>query len=327
MTAPSETVLEAEGDAGGDAAAIDQAMLAEVLAGLAAPRKTIASKFFYDAEGSRLFDAITELEEYYLTRAETAVLQQQAADLAERIGPGATLVEFGSGSSVKTRILLDALSGLSAYVPIDISGDHLDAAAKRLAADYGLPVIPLHADYHAPLELPPQVPRDHLLGFFPGSTIGNFEPEDAAEFLRRLRSFLGGAARLLVGADLQKDPARLEVAYDDAKGVTAAFNMNLLVRFNRELGSDFDLKGFRHEAHYDADLGRIEMHLVSLRDQTVTLDGQRIAFAAGETIHTENSYKYTLESFGALAQRGGWRSEASWTDPENLFSVHLLIAA
>lgn len=322
MTAASDTVLEAEGNT----SAVDRAMLAEVLAGLTAPQKTIASKFFYDAEGSRLFDAITELEEYYLTRAETAVLQEQAAALAARIGPAATLVEFGSGSSVKTRILLDALSGLSAYVPIDISGDHLDAAAKRLAADYGLPVIPLHADYHAPLVLPPQVPRDTLIGFFPGSTIGNFEPEEAVAFLTRLRSFLGDGARLLVGADLQKDPARLEVAYDDAKGVTAAFNMNLLVRFNRELGSDFDLAGFRHEAHYDAELGRIEMHLVSLRDQTVTLGGQRIAFAAGETIHTENSYKYSLESFGALARRGGWRSEASWTDPENLFSVHLLAA-
>ncbi|WP_420345148.1 L-histidine N(alpha)-methyltransferase [Pelagibius sp.] len=322
MTAPSDPVLEAESDA----ASVDRAMLDEVLDGLTAPRKTIASKFFYDARGSQLFDAITELEEYYLTRAETAVLQQQAAELAARIGPGATLVEFGSGSSVKTRILLDALSGLSAYVPIDISGDHLDAAAKRLAADYGLPVIPLHADYHAPLVLPPQVPRDTLVGFFPGSTIGNFEPEEAVAFLTRLRSFLGDGARLLIGADLQKDPARLEVAYDDAKGVTAAFNLNLLERFNRELGGDFDLEAFRHEAHYDVDLGRIEMHLVSLRDQTVTLGGRRIAFAAGETIHTENSYKYTLESFAALARRSGWRGEASWTDPENLFSVHLLIA-
>ncbi|NIA68893.1 L-histidine N(alpha)-methyltransferase [Pelagibius litoralis] len=322
MTAVAETVLDAKTEP----RPIDEAFLASVLSGLSKRQKTIESKYFYDARGSQLFDAITDLDEYYLTRAETALLKEQSAEIATLIGTGATLVEFGSGSSVKTRILLDALAALRLYVPIDISGEHLDAAAKQVAADFSLPVIPLHADYTSRFTLPHQVSRDRLVGFFPGSTIGNFEPDEAAAFLDRVRSLLGPAARLLVGADLQKDPARLEAAYDDAQGVTAAFNLNLLVRINRELGGDFSLEAFRHKALYNAEEGRVEMHLVSLADQSLSLGGRQIDFTAGETIHTENSYKYSLESFRELAQRGGWRSEAAWTDPEGLFSFHALIA-
>ena len=303
-----------------------EAFLASVLDGLAAPRKTLEAKYFYDARGSRLFDLITELDAYYLTNAETALLQTHAREIAERVGAGATLVEFGSGSSVKTRILLQAMKDLRAYVPIDISGAHLDAAAKRLAADCGLPVIPLHADYTRVFALPREVPRGRLVGFFPGSTIGNFEPPAASAFLEQARELLGAGARFLVGADLQKDRARLEAAYNDSRGVTAAFNLNLLVRINRELGGDFDLGAFRHKAFYNAEEGRIEMHLESTRPQSVELAGRRFDFAAGETIHTENSYKYSLESFAALARDGGWRREAVWQDPEGLFSAHLLTA-
>ncbi len=323
MTTTADPVLDPETQS----AAPDEDFLASVVGSLAAPQKSIESKFFYDAQGSQLFDAITDLEEYYLTRAETALLRARSGEIAALLGSGVSLVEFGSGSSVKTRILLDALPALSVYVPIDISGAHLDAAAKRIAADFGLTVIPLHADYNSRVSLPRQVPRDKLVGFFPGSTIGNFEPEAAVAFLKRVGSLLGSGARLLIGADLQKDAARLTAAYDDALGVTAAFNLNLLVRINRELGGDFDIDAFSHRALYNAEEGRIEMHLVSLKDQSVRLGGKKFHFASGETIHTENSYKYSLDSFRALAERGGWRSEAAWTDPEGLYSFHALIAA
>ncbi|MPZ08641.1 MAG: L-histidine N(alpha)-methyltransferase [Kiloniellaceae bacterium] len=293
-----------------------------VIAGLAAAPKTLESKYFYDARGSRLFDRITGLAEYYPTRAETALLTAHAEAIARFVGPQATLVEFGSGASVKTRILLDALPELRSYVPIDISGEHLKAAAAGLAADYPTPVIPLHADYTSAITLPPAVPQGRRVGFFPGSTIGNFEPAAAAAFLERARRLLGPDARFLVGADLQKDEERLLAAYDDAGGVTAAFNLNLLHRINRELGGDFDLAGFGHEARYNAIEARIEMHLVSRRRQQVSIARRRFDFAEGESIHTENSYKYTGESFAALARRGGWRPLAQWRDPDGLFSLH-----
>jgi len=297
-----------------------------VLAGLAASPKTLESKYFYDAEGSQLFDRITELEEYYPTRAETALLESNAAAIAGFAGPEAVLVEFGSGASVKTRILLDALPDLRAYVPIDISGTHLKKASAALAADYKVPIVPLHADYTAAIALPAAVPEGRRVGFFPGSTIGNFAPEEAVGFLAQARRLLGHGARFLVGADLQKEEARLLAAYDDREGVTAAFNLNLLHRINRELGGDFDPAAFRHEARYDAAEARIEMHLVSRRDQRVQLGGRRFAFREGESIHTENSYKYTSESLARLARQGGWQPLAEWRDPEGLFSLHGLIA-
>jgi dimethylhistidine N-methyltransferase len=296
-----------------------------VLDGLAGNPKTLESKYFYDARGSQLFDRITELEEYYPTRAEAALLTAHADAIADFVGTAANLVEFGSGSSVKTRILLAALPGLRSYVPIDISGQHLEAAAAALASDYRVPVIPLHADYTAALALPAAVPEGTRVGFFPGSTIGNFDPGEAAAFLRRARHLLGPGARFLVGADLQKDEARLLAAYDDAEGVTAEFNRNLLHRINRELDGDFDSAAFRHEARYNAAESRIEMHLVSRRRQQVRIGGRCFDFAAGESIHTENSHKYTGESFAALARRGGWQPQAAWRDPEGLFSLHGLV--
>lgn len=297
-----------------------------VLAGLAGDPKTLESKYFYDARGSEIFDRITAIEEYYPTRAETALLTTQAAAIADFVGPGAVLVEFGSGASVKTRILLDTLPDLRAYVPIDISGGHLKMAAARLAADYAVPIVPLHADYTAALALPAAVPEGRRVGFFPGSTIGNFAPAEAAGFLARARRLLGLGARFLVGADLRKDTARLLAAYDDRAGVTAEFNLNLLHRMNRELGGDFDPAAFRHEARYNAAESRIEMHLVSRKDQQAHVAGQRFTFAEGESIHTENSYKYTAESFATLARQGGWQPLAEWRDPDNLFSLHGLLA-
>lgn len=297
-----------------------------VLAGLAGTPKTLESKYFYDARGSQLFDRITELEEYYPTRAESALLTEHAQEIAAFVGPQAVLVEFGSGASVKTRILLDALTDLRAYVPIDISGDHLKAAATRLAADYRVPVVPLHADYTATLALPAAVPEGRRVGFFPGSTIGNFDPAEASAFLARVGRLLGPQGRFLVGADLRKDQARLLAAYNDREGVTAEFNLNLLRRINRELGGDFDPTAFRHEARFNQAESRIEMHLVSLRDQQASVAGRRFDFAAGESIHTENSYKYTAESFAELAARGGWHLEAEWRDSDGLFSLYGLKA-
>ena len=298
-----------------------------VLAGLAATPKTLEAKYFYDARGSKLFDAITALEEYYPTRAEAALLRHHAGAIADFVGAEACLIEFGSGSSVKTRILLDALPDLACYVPIDISGTHLKATAEALARDYALPIMPVHADYTRDFALPDSVPAEGRVGFFPGSTIGNFDTEAAVAFLQGARRLLGKNARFLVGADLQKDEDRLVAAYDDAEGVTAAFNLNLLRRINRELDGTFDLAGFRHEARYDAQLGRIEMHLVSRRDQSAMVAGRRFDFAAGESIHTENSYKYTLETFAGLARQAGWHVDAQWRDPEGLFSLHGLVAA
>lgn len=298
---------------------------AAVLAGLGRKQKEIPAKFFYDAEGSCLFERICELDEYYPTRTDIAVLREHAGEMLAGLTPGrAVLVEFGSGASVKVRLLLDALEP-ACYVPIDISGEHLHAAAEQLAQDYpDLPILPVCADFTRPFGMPPSLPEGPRLGFFPGSTIGNFHPAEAVRILSGFAHRLGPDGRLLIGVDLKKDPRVLHAAYNDAAGVTAAFNMNLLVRINRELGGTFGLDAFRHEAFYNADAGRIEMHLVSLRNQTVRLSGRAFAFAAGETIHTENSYKYSIDEFVALAATAGYRPIGVWTDPARLFSNHLL---
>ncbi|MDB5445835.1 MAG: hypothetical protein JWQ97_1152, partial [Phenylobacterium sp.] len=299
----------------------------DVVEGLSRPQKALAPKYFYDAEGSRLFEAICELAEYYPTRTEIALLRAAAAEIAALIPPGAALVEFGSGASVKTRILLDAAPQLGAYVPIDISASALEAAAGALGRDYPtLPVAPLAEDFTTALRLPPAVAGRPVFGFFPGSTIGNFAPEEARAFLQRARGLLGEGAQFLVGLDLVKPEPMLLAAYDDALGVTAAFNKNLLARINRELGADFDLEGFVHRARWNAGESRIEMHLESLREQTVRVAGRRFRFAAGETLHTENSYKFTIPGFAALAEAAGWRLKREWANAHPAFAVALLRA-
>ncbi len=303
------------------------ALLADALAGLTAPRKTLPCKWLYDAEGARLFEAITRLPEYYPTRTEMGILRDQGAAIAEAVGPGAAVVEFGPGDGAKAALLLACLQAPAAYVPVEIAAEWLDGAAGRVQAERpGLKVLPVVADFTRAFALPPALGRAPRLGFFPGSTIGNFTPEEAVGFLRRCRATLGAGARLLLGADLVKDPAVLEAAYDDAAGVTAAFNLNLLRRLNREAGADFDLAGFHHQALWNAEAERVEMHLVSLREQSVRLGGRHIRFATGEAIHTENSHKYRPERLRALAAAGGWRTERVWTDPGRLFSVWLLAA-
>jgi dimethylhistidine N-methyltransferase len=299
-----------------------------VLAGLSQPQKAIPCKFFYDLEGSRLFEAICNTPEYYPTRTELAILAEAAPTIARLVGPGRAIVEFGSGAGIKIRTLLDALEAPAAYVPVDISRAHLVAAAEALAADYpGLHVAPVCADYTKPFVLPAVGnARPPWLGFFPGSTIGNFSPPQAAGFLSQVRRLLGEGGMMLVGVDLKKDVAALEAAYNDAAGVTAAFNLNLLARIDRELGGDFRHAEFRHSAIYDPVQGRIEMHLVSAKDQTVRVAGQHFHFRPDETIHTENSYKYALDQFRGLAQSAGWQSAEVWTDPNRLFSLHLLMS-
>lgn len=307
-------------------AAADGAFARSVLAGLAATPKTLEAKYFYDERGSELFDRICELEEYYPTRTELGLLERHAEEIADRVGPDAALIEFGSGASVKMRLLLDHLERPRAYVPIDISEDYLHGVAERLRDDYPeLPILPVAADYTRPFELPAEALSGSRLGFFPGSTIGNFEPATATAFLHELARLLAGGS-LLIGVDLKKDVERLLAAYDDAEGVTAEFNRNLLLRINRELAGTFDPDGFAHEARYNAARGRIEMHLVSRRPQTVEVCGETFDFAAAETIHTENSYKYTVDEFHKLAGEAGWRARAAWLDEDGLFSIHLLRA-
>ncbi len=299
-----------------------------VLDGLSRTPRAIPAKFLYDARGSELFDAICELPEYYLTRTETGILQSCTPELARLAGPGCALVEFGSGSSVKTRLLLDAMPDLAAYVPIDISRQHLDATAARLRRDYPrLRVEPVRADYMALDALPADLNGAPRLGFFPGSTIGNLEPQDATAFLRRARRLLGDRGAMVLGVDLRKDPRRLHEAYNDSAGVTAAFTLNLLRRMNRELGGTFDLAGFAHEAFYDPMEGRIEIYFRSLRPQTVTVAGRTFTFAEGERVHTEYSYKYDDAGIAALAKSAGFTIDRTWTDPDHLFAVVYLEAA
>lgn len=301
--------------------------LDEVTAGLSGAQKSLPSKYFYDAEGSRLFEAICELPEYYLTRTETALLSKIAPEIAALVPPDAALVEFGSGASAKTRILLDAAPQIAVYAPIDISPDALDAAARGLRALYPrLVVTPLVEDFTRAIVLPEAAQGRPAVGFFPGSTIGNFTPADAEALLGRARMLLGKGSTFIVGADVAKDPSVLIPAYDDAQGVTAAFNRNILAHINRALGGSFQLEAFAHRAVWNAEDSRIEMHLQSLREQVVTIAGQRFLFRAGETIHTENSHKYRPEVFEAIAARAGWRVMRRWISEDPGFAVYALTA-
>jgi len=297
-----------------------------VFAGLGHAPKTLPCKFFYDARGSALFEEICGVPEYYLTRTEIAILEQNAGDIAARIGRHCRLIEFGSGASIKVRILLRALDAPAAYVPVDISRGPLQQAAGQLAAEFPrLTVIAVCADYTRPFPLPPLPgPVGARVGFFPGSTVGNFEPDGVVRFLRHCAELLGPSGAMLVGVDLKKDPAILNRAYNDAAGVNAAFNLNLLTRINRELGGDLDVGRFAHVAFYNAELGRMELYLESRATQRVTIAGRRFEFATGERVHTENSYKYGVDEFGALAARAGFRPVDTWTDAHRLFSVHYL---
>ena len=296
-----------------------------VLAGLARNPRSVPCRFFYDARGSELFEEITKLEEYYPTRVETALLQANGEEIAALAGEGRILVEFGSGSSRKTSLLLGALSQVPAYIPIDIAAESLEEAAAWLSGRHpGLTILPVVADFTATRVLPPVARRKPRLGFFSGSTIGNLTHSEARAFLGNAARLLGPGSTFLLGVDLKKSERILVPAYNDARGVTAAFNLNLLVRANCELGANFDLSRFAHDAVWNADAGRIEMYLVSLAEQTVHVVGRAFSFSKGERIHTENSHKYTVEEFRLLANASGWTPVTSWTDPDQLFSLHLL---
>lgn len=301
----------------------------DVLRGLGSAVKHLPPKYFYDELGSLLFDAICVLPEYYPTRVETALIQAHAHAIASALGPDCALIEYGSGTSRKSRLLI-AAARPAVYVPIDISRETLRAAAEGLRQEFPeLPVVAVCTDYSGSYALPDlsQYGARRRAVFFPGSTIGNFDPADAVAFLVNARRVVGAGGALVIGVDLRKDRATLEAAYDDPQGVTAAFNLNVLARINRELQADFDLRAFRHRAWYNEELGRIEMHLESTRRQEVCIGTQRIVFAAGETIHTENSYKYSIDGFKALAARAGFGSEAHWVDERNLFSIHYMVGA
>jgi L-histidine Nalpha-methyltransferase len=300
---------------------------AAVLDGLSRPLKSLPCRFFYDARGSELFEEITQLPEYYPTRTEAAVLEAHAAEMADGLPAGSVLVEFGSGSSLKTEILLRQLPQLGAYVSIDVSQSALAAATERLASRFPtLDVRPIVGDFSRAVAFPPDLAERPRTGFFPGSTIGNLTPAEAACLLEAFRAGLGANGRLIVGVDLKKDARRLQLAYNDSRGVTAAFNLNLLTRINRELAGTFDLAAFRHEAVYNPREGRIEMYLRSTRRQVAGVLGRPFHFGAGERVHTENSYKYTATQFQDLARSAGWEPRRVWTDAGNLFSVHELVA-
>lgn len=297
-----------------------------VLEGLGRDQKELPCRFLYDARGSDLFEQITELDEYYPTRTEAKILERIAPEIAAATPAGAMLVEFGSGSSTKTEILLEALDKLKAYVAIDVSESALLEARERIHKRFpDLRIDTVVADFAGHVPMPADYPGSAALGFFPGSTIGNLSRDGAEELLRHFGSILGKEARFIVGIDLKKDLDRLLPAYDDARGVTAAFNLNILRRINRELDGDFDIGGFHHEARWNEADSRVEMHLVSDRAQSASVAGQAFAFAAGETIHTENSHKYSIEGFRQLAVAAGWTPRQVWTDDNSLFSVHELV--
>lgn len=307
----------------GQASIADPGFRADVLNGLALRPRAIPARWFYDRRGSELFEAITDLPEYYPTRTETALLRAEVPAIAEAVGKGRAVVEFGSGSSTKTPILLNGIAP-SAYVPIDISGDFLRQSARALSQAFpGLPVHPVEADFLRPVPLPGSVAALPKLGFFPGSTIGNLDPYGAVDLLRAMRSWLGEGAMLLIGMDRVKSPDVLVPAYDDAQGVTAAFNLNLLERINRELDGTIPVDAFAHRAVWNADAARIEMHLEALRDTAFEVDGRPFAIAAGETIHTENSHKYGPNGGRMLLRSGGWTPVAEWTDPQDWFALVL----
>lgn len=296
----------------------------EILTGFSADRKFASPKFFYDQRGSELFDRICAQPEYYPTRTEELILADAADDIADIAGEDATLIELGSGASRKVRLLLEAMRP-SSYLGIDISREFLLESTRRLAADYPwLEVHAAYADFSCNMALPEGLCCERPVGFFPGSSIGNFDPQAAEDFLRGLHSLLPIGSGLLIGVDLLKDKATLEAAYNDAAGVTAAFNLNLLDRLREELNTEIDPEHFAHQAFFNEAQSCIEMHLVSRLPQVVTIEGERFRFLEGETIHTENSYKYTVEGFQALAERAGFKARAYWTDAKDLFSVHYL---
>jgi dimethylhistidine N-methyltransferase len=299
----------------------------DVVGDLSRQPKRLSPKYFYDAAGSELFEQITLLPEYYPTRTELSILRDRASAIAAAIPQGAALVEFGAGATTKVRLLLNECA-FGAYVPVDISGDFLEAQAAALRKDFpDLGVYPVTADFTAPFALPGAVAAMPKVGFFPGSTLGNFEPHEACAFLRSARDILGQGAEMVIGVDLEKDERVLSRAYNDAAGVTARFNLNVLHRINRELGGNFDLSAFTHRAIYNRERHRIEMHLISRKAQNVRVMGRSFSFCAGETIHTENSYKYSLERFTALARGTGWTPRECWTDSAGMFSVHALVAS
>jgi dimethylhistidine N-methyltransferase len=301
------------------------AFAGDVLEGLSRRPKRLSPKYFYDAAGSELFEQITHLPEYYPTRTELGILRDRAGAIAATVPTDAALVEFGAGATTKVRLLLKECA-FGAYVPVDISGDFLKAQADALRKDFpSLHLYPIVADFTGPFVLPGAVAGMPKVGFFPGSTIGNFEPPDACTFLSRARGILGGGAQMVVGVDLEKDERVLHDAYNDAGGVTARFNLNVLHRINRELGGNFDIGAFTHRAIYNRERHRIEMHLISRKAQTVRVLGHSFSFDAGETIHTENSYKYSPKRFAALARKAGWTSAACWMDSAQMFSVHALV--
>jgi len=310
---------------GNQVTASEQSMLDEVLDGLQKSQKQLPAKYFYDERGSELFEQITYLDEYYPTRTERLILQQNINEIADVVGPGAMLIELGSGSSSKTRFLLEKLPSLAAYVPVDISEEYLLKVVNQLRMEYPkISIIPVFADYTSSFELPNlSGSYQKQIVFFPGSTIGNFRPPMAQSFLDMLASVTDDQSGMLIGVDLKKDQAVLENAYNDEQGLTAQFNKNMLVRLNRELNANFDVDRFDHRAFYNEQKGRIEMHLVSREQQTVTVAGEEIDFEEGESIHTENSYKYSLDEFQELVS--DWYSvEKIWTDDKNYFSLQYL---
>ncbi|MBE7218870.1 MAG: L-histidine N(alpha)-methyltransferase [Caulobacteraceae bacterium] len=307
-----------------DLAPVQESFAEALLAGLSRPRKAIPPRFLYDARGSELFEAITRLPEYYPTRAELEILDRHAGEMGEGIGPGAVLIEFGAGSARKAQALLKGLQAPVAYAPIDVSLSALTASADEIAAARPeLPVVAVCADYGQPFDLPP-LAQGRGVGFFPGSTIGNLQRSEARAFLELWAPKLGEGGAMLVGVDLKKPSAIVVPAYDDAQGTTAQFSLNVLARANRELGGDFDLDGFAHRVDYDEASGRVAIHLESLREQRAQAAGRTFAFAAGERIHVEDSWKYAPDDFRALAESAGYRPARMWTDDAERFSVHLL---
>jgi L-histidine Nalpha-methyltransferase len=300
-------------------------LLREVLAGLRSVPKTLPPKLFYDDTGAALFEEICRLDEYYLTRTELSILRQHVGEIAELSGPRCTLVEYGSGAGEKVRLLLDTLEQPAAYVPIDISGDQLARVAADLRALYPhIAITPVCADYTRPVQLPTAPWGMRRVAFFPGSTIGNFHPAEAAAFLSRLRRTIGPTGALILGVDRRKSERVVEPAYNDAKGVTAAFNLNMLRRLNRELDAEFDLNAFRHRAFFNSRASRIEMHLESVRDQVVRVADHHVWFMKGETIWTESSYKYDDEGLATLVSAAGFRTVRRWTDARGWFSIAFL---
>jgi dimethylhistidine N-methyltransferase len=298
----------------------------DVIAGLSLPQKALLPKYFYDARGSRLFEAICRLKEYYPTRSELALTRSHISEISRFARKNSTLIEYGSGESLKSRLLIQALRP-AAYIPVDISDDALRKATAGLRRRFPwLDVLAVHGDFSRPLKIPVAQAKGRRVVYFPGSTIGNLTSEEAHSFLRMTRGQVGPSGAMLVGVDLKKDANVLHAAYNDAKGVTAAFNLNMLARINRELGGDFKLSRFRHYAFYNAALGRVEMHLVSLQRQNVNVGNHRFSFDAGESIHTENSYKYSVEGFRALAKSAGFKGDKVWLDAKGLFSLHGLTA-